>query len=101
MYRTHVSACKPRRFVTREEARRRVLPPTLPRPAVFPLAAFAQGVNAGRPPCTLFCVGRRAASRKVRGDYANGRIFNILAGATVIATSTLSLLLLGVTFAGR
>jgi hypothetical protein len=35
------------------------------------------------------------------GEYSNGRTFNILAGATVIATPTLSLLLLGVTFAGR
>jgi len=49
----------------------------------------------------LFFFWGLAASRKLMGDYANGRIFNILAGATVIATSTLSLLLLGVTFAGR
>jgi Mn2+/Fe2+ NRAMP family transporter len=34
------------------------------------------------------------------GDYANGRVFNLLAGATVILTSTLSILLLGVTFLG-
>ncbi len=35
------------------------------------------------------------------GEYANGRTFNILAGATVLATSTLSVLLLGVTLSGH
>jgi Mn2+/Fe2+ NRAMP family transporter len=34
------------------------------------------------------------------GAYANGRGFNVVAGATVVITSTLSLLLLGVTFSG-
>ena len=34
------------------------------------------------------------------GEYRNGRIFNIIAGLTVVATSTLSILLLGITFAG-
>jgi hypothetical protein len=34
------------------------------------------------------------------GEFANGHTFNVLAGATVLATSTLSLLLLAVTFAG-
>jgi Mn2+/Fe2+ NRAMP family transporter len=51
-------------------------------------------------PITLVFVWRLAANRKLMGEYANGRPFNILAGATAIATSTLSLLLLGVTFAG-
>jgi len=34
------------------------------------------------------------------GAYANGTLFNVLAGATVICTSALSIALLGVTFAG-
>jgi hypothetical protein len=34
------------------------------------------------------------------GRYANGRTFNLLAGGTVLATSALSILLLGVTFLG-
>jgi Mn2+/Fe2+ NRAMP family transporter len=34
------------------------------------------------------------------GKYANGRTFNALAAATVIATSTLSLVLLAVTLTG-
>ena len=68
---------------------------------VITLLVGVQVVNGVLLPITLFFVWRLAASRKLMGDYANGRIFNILAGATVIATSTLSLLLLGVTFAGR
>lgn len=67
---------------------------------VITLLVGVQVVNGVLLPITLFFVWRLAASRKLMGDYANGRIFNILAGATVIATSTLSLLLLGVTFAG-
>jgi Mn2+/Fe2+ NRAMP family transporter len=34
------------------------------------------------------------------GEYANGRTFNVLAGATVLATSGLSIALLGVTVGG-
>ena len=48
----------------------------------------------------LFFVWRLAANRELTGKYANGRTFNALAAATVLATSTLSLLLLGVTFTG-
>jgi hypothetical protein len=33
------------------------------------------------------------------GSYVNGRVFGLLAGATVLVTSGLSLLLLGVTAA--
>jgi Mn2+/Fe2+ NRAMP family transporter len=35
------------------------------------------------------------------GDYRNGRIFNVVAGATVVITSSLSILLLGVTLTGN
>jgi Mn2+/Fe2+ NRAMP family transporter len=34
------------------------------------------------------------------GRYRNGRIFNVLAGATVVVTSALSLILLAVTLTG-
>jgi Mn2+/Fe2+ NRAMP family transporter len=68
---------------------------------VITLLIGVQVVNGILLPITLFFVWRLAANRKLMGEYANGRTFNILAGATVIATSTLSLLLLGVTFAGR
>jgi Mn2+/Fe2+ NRAMP family transporter len=33
------------------------------------------------------------------GEYRNGRAFNVIAGFTVAATSTLSILLLAITFA--
>jgi NRAMP (natural resistance-associated macrophage protein)-like metal ion transporter len=68
---------------------------------VFKLLVGVQVVNGVLLPITLFFVWRLASNRKLMGEYANGRTFNVLAGATVIATSTLSLLLLGVTFAGH
>jgi Mn2+/Fe2+ NRAMP family transporter len=57
-------------------------------------------VNGVLLPVTLFFVWRLASNRELMGDYANGRTFGVLAGATVLATSALSLLLLGVTFSG-
>ena len=68
---------------------------------VIKLLVGVQVVNGILLPITLFFVWRLAASRTLMGDYANGRTFNIVAGATVIATSTLSILLLGVTLSGR
>ncbi|HET8895215.1 MAG TPA: Nramp family divalent metal transporter [Gaiellaceae bacterium] len=68
---------------------------------VIKLLVGVQVVNGILLPITLFFVWRLAASRRLMGDYANGRTFNIVAGATVIATSTLSILLLGVTLSGR
>jgi Mn2+/Fe2+ NRAMP family transporter len=67
---------------------------------VIKLLVGVQVVNGLLLPITLFFVWRLPANRQLMGSYANGRVFNVLAGATVIATSTLSLLLLGVTFAG-
>ena len=68
---------------------------------VISLLVGVQVVNGVLLPITLFFVWRLAANRELMGDYANGRTFNVLAGLTVVATSTLSVLLLGVTFAGR
>jgi NRAMP (natural resistance-associated macrophage protein)-like metal ion transporter len=67
---------------------------------VIGLLVGVQVVNGFLLPITLFFVWRLAASRKLMGDYANGRAFNVLAGATVILTSALSILVLGITFAG-
>jgi Mn2+/Fe2+ NRAMP family transporter len=67
---------------------------------VINLLVAVQVVNGVLLPITLCFVWRLAANRELMGRYANGRTFNALAGATVIATSVLSLLLLGVTFAG-
>src|SRR6476661_1296557 len=55
---------------------------------VIKLLVGVQVVNGVLLPITLFFVWRLASNRKLMGDYANGRTFNILAGATVIATST-------------
>jgi Mn2+/Fe2+ NRAMP family transporter len=65
---------------------------------VIKLLVAVQVVNGVLLPITLFFVWRLASNRTLMGGYANGRIFNIVAGATVVLTSTLSLLLLGVTF---
>ena len=67
---------------------------------VIKLLVAVQVVNGILLPVTLFFVWRLASSRKLMGGYANGPTFNVLAGATVVLTSSLSLLLLGVTFAG-
>ncbi|HZT15177.1 MAG TPA: Nramp family divalent metal transporter [Gaiellaceae bacterium] len=67
---------------------------------VIRLLVAVQVVNGVLLPITLYFVWRLAANRELMGGHANGRVFNVLAGATVIATSGLSLLLLGVTFAG-
>jgi NRAMP (natural resistance-associated macrophage protein)-like metal ion transporter len=68
---------------------------------VIALLVGVQVVNGFLLPITLFFVWRLASSRELMGRYANGRAFDALAGATVAATSALSLLLLGLTFTGR
>ena len=67
---------------------------------VIRLLVGVQVVNGFLLPITLFFVWRLAANQELMGEHANGRIFNSLAAATVIATSSLSILLLGVTFTG-
>jgi Mn2+/Fe2+ NRAMP family transporter len=68
---------------------------------VISLLVFVQVVNGVLLPVTLFFVWRLASDRELMGEYANGRAFNVLAGATVIATSALSLLVLAITFSGH
>jgi NRAMP (natural resistance-associated macrophage protein)-like metal ion transporter len=72
------------------------LVPSIP---VIGLLVAVQAVNGVLLPVTLFFVWRLSANRELMGSYANGRIFNLLAGATVLVTSALSLLVLGVTVA--
>jgi Mn2+/Fe2+ NRAMP family transporter len=67
---------------------------------VIKLLVLVQVVNGVLLPVTLFFVWRLAANRELMGQYANGRTFNVLAGATVAATSGLSALLVIVTCAG-
>ena len=63
---------------------------------VIKLLIAVQVVNGVLLPITLFFVWRLASNRELMGTHANGRTFNIVAGITVVATSTLSLLLLAV-----
>jgi NRAMP (natural resistance-associated macrophage protein)-like metal ion transporter len=67
---------------------------------VIGLLVAVQVVNGVLLPITLFFVWRLASSRELMSEYRNGRVFGVLAGATVIFTSALSLLLLAVTFSG-
>jgi Mn2+/Fe2+ NRAMP family transporter len=67
---------------------------------VIKLLVAVQVVNGILLPVTLYFVWRLAANRELMGEYANGRVFNALAGITVVATSALSLLLLVVSFVG-
>jgi len=71
----------------------------IPGVPVIGLLVAVQVVNGVLLPVTLYFVWRLSASRELMGRYANGRVFNVLAGATVLATSALSILVLVVTFA--
>jgi Mn2+/Fe2+ NRAMP family transporter len=68
---------------------------------VIKLLVLVQVVNGILLPVTLVFVWRLAANAELMGAHRNGRAFNALAGVTVVATSALSLLLLGVTLAGK
>ncbi len=72
----------------------------IPGVPVFRLLVGVQAVNGVLLPITLFFVWRLSANAEVMGSYRNGRIFNVVAGLTVFATSALSLILLAVTVAG-
>jgi Mn2+/Fe2+ NRAMP family transporter len=72
----------------------------LPGVPVIGLLVAVQVVNGVLLPITLVFIWRLASNRELMGDHANGPVFSVLAGATVFATSALSMLLLGVTFAG-
>ena len=67
---------------------------------VFKLLVGVQAVNGVLLPVTLFFVWRLSASAEVMGRHRNGRTFNVLAGATVVVTSALSVILLAVTVLG-
>jgi Mn2+/Fe2+ NRAMP family transporter len=72
----------------------------IPNVPVFRLLVGVQAVNGALLPITLFFVWRLSASAELMGRYRNGRIFDVVAGLTVAATSALSLILLVVTFVG-
>jgi Mn2+/Fe2+ NRAMP family transporter len=62
---------------------------------------LVQVVNGALLPVTLFFVWRLARNEELMGQYKNGRIFDLLAGLTVLATSGLSIVLLVVTLSGN
>jgi Mn2+/Fe2+ NRAMP family transporter len=64
---------------------------------VIGLLLVVQVINGVLLPVTLCFIWRLSSSRELMGAYANGRVFGLLAAATVVVTSALSLLLLAVT----
>jgi Mn2+/Fe2+ NRAMP family transporter len=66
----------------------------LPGIPVIGLLVAVQVVNGALLPVTLVFVWRLSSSRELMGSYTNGRVFNMLAALTVLATSALSLLVI-------
>jgi Mn2+/Fe2+ NRAMP family transporter len=73
----------------------------IPGVPVIKLLVLVQVVNGSLLPVTLFFVWRLARNEELMGEHRNGRAFDIVASATVLATSALSVVLLGLTLAGR
>jgi Mn2+/Fe2+ NRAMP family transporter len=68
---------------------------------VIRLLVLVQVVNGVLLPVTLFFVWRLARSAELMGEHRNGRVFDAVAGLTVLATGALSLILVGLTVAGK
>jgi Mn2+/Fe2+ NRAMP family transporter len=68
---------------------------------VIKLLVLVQVVNGALLPVTLFFVWRLARSEELMGEHRNGRVFDAVAGLTVFATGALSLVLVGLTLAGK
>jgi NRAMP (natural resistance-associated macrophage protein)-like metal ion transporter len=68
---------------------------------VIELLIFVQVVNGALLPVTLFFVWRLSRNEELMGEYRNGRVFDAVAAVTVIATGALSLVLVGLTLAGK
>jgi Mn2+/Fe2+ NRAMP family transporter len=68
---------------------------------VIKLLVLVQVVNGALLPVTLFFVWRLARSEELMGEHRNGRGFDAVAGLTVLATGALSLVLVGLTLAGK
>jgi Mn2+/Fe2+ NRAMP family transporter len=73
----------------------------IPGVPVIKLLVIVQVVNGALLPVTLFFVWRLARNRELMGEYRNGSVFDLFAGATVLATSALSLTLLVATLTGN
>ena len=73
----------------------------IPGVPVIKLLVFVQVVNGALLPVTLFFVWRLSRNEELMGEYRNGRAFDAVAGLTVLATGALSLVLVGLTLAGK
>ncbi len=73
----------------------------IPGVPVIKLLVFVQVVNGALLPITLFFVWRLARSEELMGEYRNGRVFDVVAALTVFATGALSVVLVGLTLAGK
>ncbi len=73
----------------------------IPGVPVIKLLVLVQVVNGVLLPVTLFFVWRLARSKELMGEHRNGRLFDAVAGLTVLATGGLSVVLVGLTLAGK
>jgi Mn2+/Fe2+ NRAMP family transporter len=73
----------------------------IPGVPVIKLLVFVQVVNGALLPVTLFFVWRLSRNEELMGEYRNTRVFDAVAGLTVLATGTLSIVLVGLTLAGK
>ena len=73
----------------------------IPGVPVIKLLVFVQVVNGALLPITLFFVWRLARSEELMGEHRNGRVFDVVAALTVFATGALSIVLVGLTLAGK
>ncbi|HKC76966.1 MAG TPA: Nramp family divalent metal transporter [Gaiellaceae bacterium] len=73
----------------------------IPGVPVIKLLVLVQVVNGALLPVTLFFVWRLARSEELMGEHRNGRVFDAVACLTVVATSALSLVLVGLTLSGK
>ncbi len=73
----------------------------IPGVPVIKLLVFVQVVNGALLPITLFFVWRLARNPELMGEHRNGRVFDVVAALTVFATGALSIVLVGLTLAGK
>jgi NRAMP (natural resistance-associated macrophage protein)-like metal ion transporter len=73
----------------------------IPGVPVIKLLVFVQVVNGALLPVTLFFVWRLSRNEELMGEYRNGRMFDAIAGLTVLGTSALSIILVGLTLTGK
>jgi NRAMP (natural resistance-associated macrophage protein)-like metal ion transporter len=73
----------------------------IPGVPVIKLLVLVQVVNGALLPVTLFFVWRLARSEELMGEHRNSPLFDAVAALTVLVTGALSLVLVGLTLAGK